>query len=544
MKTQKVFFKLILLIIVVSVATISCSKEGPINVNEGELENGTGITEEDLEPYQGDIGIVIDARKIAKKGYKPVKVMLDIDANSGDYSQTIDLNEFALMGQILLPVKDLSAAALEELQDGVQVVATVLDESGSTIWSESLSKLSFQSNPLPNTIQGNNLEDLNTDVQLISDTPYYIQLMENGVPLARASKKTTDPNTVSSNRITVGSGVNFTGDEDNFLFYFEAIPGKSNHFKIKHKGTGDYLGMEPSNVWEIIPTVPVVRTGNNVQSSTRDLEFIIRKENNGEYIITDTQNRTVRIASGVGWVLTSSNNESASFRFVPMNIDWKIENISGGTEFLQPVLPAATTKFAFNSTLINCGQGPLEQSIESAEAKTTTTTIGWEESVSIASSHTAGVSVGMGMEVSGSFFGNGATYSAEVSASYDYTNTNTTTNTNWKEAVGTSTRTHLTTRTVTVPAKTAVLVYDVFQSYVGVKVNIVRRLRVKANEHDSGVPLTGEQISTQFHFNGFQGHVNEIGADYVEITLRGVATMDEIFESQSDVQEVDPMCSN
>lgn len=590
MKTQKRIFRLVLLFLAIGLSCVSCSKDEPItptiedtdsdgivdsidkcpnvaapgtvdgcpvNIDGGELEVGAGVNPEDLNPYQGDIGIVVDAREIAKKGYKPVKVMLDIDANSGDYSQTINLNEFALMGQILLTIEDLSEAALEELQDGVQVEATVLDEVGSIIWSESLSKLSFQSNPLPSTIKANGLADLNTDVDLIPNTPYYIQRVVDGVPSSSAvfQRISSQPGLDSPDGIlSTTSTLDFTGDEDNALFYFEEVPDKPNHFNIKHVGTNSYLkkvrrlvSLGPNE--NIVPILNVVETGHN-SPQLLNHQFIIRKVNSGEYRMTDAFNVPIQVTTGVGLTLDTTQDylidatQDITFRFVPMNIDWKIENISGGTEYLQPILPAATTNFSFNSTLINCGQGSLEQSIESAEAKTTTTTVGWEESVSITSTHSAGATVAMGLEVEGKFFGNGAKYSADISASYDYTNTNTTTNTNWQEATGTTTRTHLTTRTVTVPAKTAVLVYDVFQSYVGVKVNVVRRLRVKANEHDSGVPLTGEQISTQFHFNNFQGHISEVGADYVEITLRGVATMDEIFESQSDVQEVDPMCSN
>lgn len=590
MKTQNRLFKLVILFLTISIGSVSCTKDEvippvevidtdkdgivdsidkcpneaapgtadgcPIIIGEGKLESGDGINEEDLESYQGDIGIVVDAREVAKKGYKPVKVVLDIDANSGDYSQIIDLNEFALMGQIQLPVENLSAAALEELQDGVQVVATVLDQAGSTIWSESLSKLSFQSNPLPSTIQANDLADLNTEVKLIPNTPYYIQKVVDGVPTGSAAFQRIVPGGFGSHNkiISTTSTLDFTGDEENALFYFEEVPGKPNHYNIKHKGTNSYLKQNDGRILRVRNTnvnrlVDVVEAGHN-SPHLLNHQFIINKVNSGEYRMTDAFGAPIQVTTGIGLTLnyTDANvfgpTSDVTFRFVPMNIDWKIENIAGGTEYLQPVLPASTTNFSFNSTLINCGQGPLEQSIESSEAKTTTTTVGWEESISITSTHTAGVTVAMGLEVEGKFFGSGAKYSAEVSASYDYTNTNTTTNTNWQEATGTSTRTHLTTRTVTVPAKTAVLVYDVFQSFVGVKVNVVRRLRVKANEHDSGVPLTGEQIRTQFHFNGFQGHINEIGADYVEITLRGVATMDEIFESKSDVQEVDPMCPN
>jgi hypothetical protein len=72
----------------------------------------------------------------------------------------------------------------------------------------------------------------------------------------------------------------------------------------------------------------------------------------------------------------------------------------------------------------------------------------------------------------------------------------------------------------------------------------VQRLRVRGTEHDTRESLSGEEIKSQFHFNGFNGMITEVGSDYIEITLRAVATMNKIFKWKSEVQEVDPMCSN
>jgi len=531
-------------------ATDNCPKEaGPVS-NQGcpvseiaELQEGDGISEEELEVYQGDIGIVIDARKVAKKGFKPVKVNLAIAATTGNFSQTIALNEYALMGQLKFTIEELSAEARVELEDGVQVVAAVMDANDAVILTESLSKLSFQSNPLPTTIQGNDLEDLNTDLDLIPNTPYYIQRIVDGKPVGTAAFRRVDDSSLVNNGLGMTSNVNFTGDEDNMLYYFEEWPSSHpNTFNIKHKGTDSYLKQVPYNLPFTQP-FRFIQTGYD-NPHQQNHAFKIKKVADGEYSITDLNDIPVKFTDGQGLGLTLDREpaDDITFRFVPMNIDWEIENIA--TEYLQPILPPANSGFSFNNTLINCGTGGLSQTIGTSKTVETVTTVGWEESVSMSSSHTAGVSIGMSMEVSGSFFGNGATYKAEASANYEYTTTNTTENSNWEEATGSTSQTFFSERTITVPSKSASLVYDAFQSYNNVKVNLVKRLRVKAKEHDSGMALTGNEISTQFHFNGFQGHITEIGSDYIEITLRGVATMDEIFESKSDVHEVDPNCSN
>ncbi|TMM55957.1 hypothetical protein FEE95_15045 [Maribacter algarum] len=590
MKTQNRLFKLVILFLTISLGSVSCTKDEvippvevidtdkdgiidsldkcpneaapgtsdgcPLNIDGGELELGEGLDPEDLDPYQGDIGIVVDARKVAKKGYKPVKVVLDIEATSGDYSQTIELNEYALMGQIRFSVADLSAMALQELQDGVQVVATLLDANGATILTESLSKLSFLSNPLPNTIQGNELADLNTDVNLIPNTPYYIQKVVDGVPTGTALfQRMVLGGFGNHNRIiSTTSTLDLNGDEDNALFYFEEVPNKPNHYNIKHIGTNSYLKQRDRRILRVRNTnanrlVDVVEAGHN-SPHLLNHQFIIKKVNSGEYRMTDAFGAPIQVTTGIGLTLnyTDANvfgpTSDITFRFVPMNIDWKVENISGGTEYLPPVLPAASTGFNYNGTLINCGPGTLTDEVGKGEEKVTQNTVGWQETLSMASSFTSEVTMGVSLEVEGKFFGNGATYSASA----DYTNSATVSsaveNTEWGESTGSHTETYFSTKTVVVPPKSAVLVVNAWHSYKDVKVNIVKRLRVKGNEHDTGASLTGEQISTQFSVNGFQGHITEIGADYIEITLRGVATMDEIYESFSKVEEVDPMCSN
>ena len=223
-----------------------------------------------------------------------------------------------------------------------------------------------------------------------------------------------------------------------------------------------------------------------------------------------------------------------------MNIDWSIEGIE--TQYLQPILPAARNGFSFNSTLVNCGEGKLTQTVGNSKTVETVTTVGWQESISTMSSHTSSASLKLGLEVSGSFFGNGATYSAEVTGSYEYTTSSTTETQNWKEATGSTSETFFSQREVTVPPKTASLVYDAYQSYDNIKVNLVQRLRVRATDFNTGNNLSGDEIASQFHFNGFNGVITEIGPDYIEVTLRGVATMDKIFKSKSDVRSVPPNC--
>ena len=92
------------------------------------------------------------------------------------------------------------------------------------------------------------------------------------------------------------------------------------------------------------------------------------------------------------------------------------------------------------------------------------------------------------------------------------------------------------------PSKNASLVYDAIQFYENIKVPFAQRLRIRGKDFSSGAKLSGKEILSQFHFNNFDGIINEIGSDYLEISLKGVTTMNKVIKTKSEVQEVDPLC--
>ena len=266
MKTLNKFFRLVLLI-VLTLGLTSCSKEEmepPIQVidtdkdgiadandncpsvagpasnqgcpantdgGDGQITKNDGITEEDLETYKGDVGMVIDTRELAKKGYHPVKAQLEVQGTSADFSQTVDLDPYAFMGQIKLPVEDVSDADLVTLKNGVQVIAKLFDADGSEIFTETFTSILFKSNPDPATCDANDLPDLNAEVDLVENTPYFIQAVkyannqvepENRAAFRRILQENQfDPSSyLYNNLLSMTSTIEFTGDEYNSSFSF------------------------------------------------------------------------------------------------------------------------------------------------------------------------------------------------------------------------------------------------------------------------------------------------------------------------------------
>ena len=589
MKTQNRFFRLVILVIL-TIGLTSCSKDEvvpPVQVvdtdkdgiadpddkcpseagpasnqgcpentdgGDGQITENDGITEEDLETYKGDIGMVLNTRELAKKGYYPVKAQLEVKGTSADFSQTIDLDPYAFMGQIKLPVEDLSEADLKILKDGVEVIAKLFDVEGSEIFTETFTSILFKPNPVPATCNPNDLPDLNTEVEVVQNTPYYIQAVKydnNQVePENRAAFRRIfedDPanifddleHALYNNLLSMTSTVEFTGEEENSSFFFEAIDGKANHYNIKHQASDSYLKSEQMRYLGQDYGYKGIKAGFE-KTDRLNQQFVLHKVGNGVYRLTDAYFEPIKVTSGVGLTVGAAEGEELLVRMVPMNIDWEVQEIE--THYLEPLLPAAQNGFSYNSTLINCGSGPLKQTIGESKNVETTTTVGWEETISFMSSFTASASMTLGLEVEGKFFGNGAKYSAEATASTEFTTQLSTENSRWNEATATTSETFFSQREITVPAKSAVQAYDAFQSYDNIKVNVVQRVQVRGRNQINNQALSGKQVATQFHFNGFDGVITQIGPDYAEVTIRAVATMDKIFESKSDVQEVNANC--
>jgi hypothetical protein len=165
--------------------------------------------------------------------------------------------------------------------------------------------------------------------------------------------------------------------------------------------------------------------------------------------------------------------------------------------------------FKFNSTLTNCGQGSLSQTVGSAITESRERVIGWEESLSITTSNTVSVSATIGVAFDAKFFGTGASYNASITAGYQYSRDVTSSSSNFEEYKNTIEETIFAERTVIVPSGSASLVYDAFQFYENTKVNFVQCLRISGIDSQTGMSLSGDEIRSQFHFSGFNGVISK-----------------------------------
>jgi len=118
-------FQKLLVLTVIIILVFACSEEGitppPDNTTGKIIETDGQITADNFEEFKGEIGVILDARPIARKGYKPKQVTINVNANSGNYTQTVSIDEFSFLGQLKIPLEGLSEEAKNELTSGVQI---------------------------------------------------------------------------------------------------------------------------------------------------------------------------------------------------------------------------------------------------------------------------------------------------------------------------------------------------------------------------------------------------------------------------------------
>ncbi|WGD34045.1 hypothetical protein [Olleya sp. YS] len=568
---MKTLFKTFTVLTLMSLIVVSCSKDDPTtdpgNQGEGELIITPGtVTEDDFESFEGEIGIVLDGRPLARKGYKPTQVTINVNANNGNFSETIPLDEYSYLGQLKIPLEGLSEAAKNELTNGVPVTPEYKDVNGNIIFTESTFTSSFQSNPPTRSANTNNIQETieNQTLTLSDSTTYYIQRMNvDGSPDNGAWRFLDNP---SYSHVITANPTDFNANETDRGFAFIPIPNEYNTFAILHKETGRFIQATEITVNTqnyfgtfVAPNLSTRTNFSQIQSASDYDNFKYRFDqlNDGSYSIVSIEwgdNFPLKQIPGFGlsfsnWVVNNAvvfnpqtvYAEPRSWRLVSTSVQWNVTSI--GTSFLEPILPPAVTSLTFNSVLNNCGSGTLSQTVGVAQSETQQSTIGFEETLSTTTSNSFDVGVSLDVEFSAQILGTGTTVNAGVNTSYGHSWSSTETTSEWESTQSGETQVITSTRTVIVPSGSASLVYDVIQFYPETRINFAQRFRVEGVDSSSGRVLSGEEIRTLFYVNNFNGVVTTVEPTSIVITLKGVLTLDKIIDSESNVQDVPANCN-
>ncbi|MDC6353653.1 MULTISPECIES: hypothetical protein [unclassified Robiginitalea] len=552
----------LILVLLAGTLGLSCSKDDPGNGdgNGGNgLEQRNGLDESEVAADPGAIGLSVSARSLARKGYHPELAAIRIQGTHSALSAEVVIDADTQIGALSFENEDLSESERKDLSDGVPLTVEIRNANDSVLATKTFSKISFTSSPSLTPIDNEALPDKFRTVTLRPGVYYYLQLVdEDGTEIygAPASDSYTNGTNLST-RINVRQADELDYNSEYVDLYtrflFTEMPGQPGVYSIglRDKDTPDnllymYIKVDNSRVLNIQSRANRARNGDNTDpTQPPNYAFRIEKTPNGLFTITPTEQNRPLVLSENGLYLHcapgSENETPAYFRILAFDIDWEIQSLE--YKHLQPILPPAGTSFAYNSTLVNCSSGELVQEVGVNQTRETKSVFGWEESFSLSSSQEFSVDVSMESTISAEFYGVGSSVSSSVSESYTTTRSQTNTSTQsaafeTTESIELSTR-----RSLTVPAKKATLVSDMYQSYENVRVPFVQRFRIKGAYQGDNSPLTGDEIITQFAFNQFSGVITEKGADYIEVTVRGTNTIDELIDTQTVARDVPSECN-
>jgi len=534
MKTTLLKMKLVSQILVLLLSTFifsQCAKEDSVEpAVDPELPSANLLVDD------GSVGLVIDTRSIARKGYAPTEAEVSFPGSLASFSQKVPINPNTNVATISILAEELNDEVKKQFSDGVAATITILSSA-----SEQLASLS------DNIKVDNSNNPVNVETELPQkypklvidpETPYFIQAITDDdqvnnklyfLQIDNVREKGLDP---------IIFREYYEEAKDYFKFYFEALNDSVYHIKMSLPGrTPFYLNMsDPGNFYSYF-------VDNKSKINSDIYKFVVKRDENGLIRIQPLSGNPLgkNVTSWYGPQVAYSKASDAyiSVRLVAANITWAVED--RGTEFNKPILPPAKLDFAYKSILKNCSPATLTETVGKSESQTRSYTIGTQESLELYSSHTASVDVTAGAETEANLFGQKATVSMEVSVGYSYTTSSTTTSTNtWEETVEETTEISR-VRDVEIPAFTAVEVFDAIQVLEDVKMPFVQKIRVRG-KYNGIDALTGEDIQSQLLANQFDGVVSRVEQDYVEISIRGTATIDKFFEVESQVNELLGQC--
>ena len=563
MKTNAKHIKTVLgvLCTVLLFAASGCSKDSETPTDpeiatpvDGEIETGPGIDLESVEKDNGEIGLMVNTREIARKGYEAAFADIEVGASTGDFSQfDVPVDPFTNIASIRLEIDDLTAEQETELKDGVDLVVTVKDASKEILEVSNFTKTSFTDSPNELMMEGAELADRTDVIRFRSDIPYYIQLLnDDGTAVVQGAVNTNYLSTTSiSESIDLRSVADIDYDVDtSTAYYFEEIPGKTGVFSIGVRdGNGGklfaYIKGDASGTLNI-QTRENRRINGSDTNTTANIgyQFRIEKAGLGVYTIS-TESPSFGLGplkriGGNARLGINGGGSPAYFRIIALDIDWEVQELE--TRFTQPILPPTNTDAAYNSTLRNCSAGPLVQTVGQAETLTSTTFTAWEDTFSMSTTDTYSIATTVSAEVEGTYFGVTATVGVETSGSYAFSKSATQTNTRSEGQESSRSVTISTERSITVPPQRATQVSDLYQTYRNIKVPFVQRFRVRGDFQEDGSALNGEEIVTLFNFNNFSGVITEIGTDFIEVTVRGTNTIDRLIDTRTSADNVPPNC--
>ena len=507
-----------------------CSDSGPVGLDEEGPE-----ADLDVPLNAGSIGLVIDVRSIFRKGYIPTEAEVKFQDQSA-LDTTLEIDPLTNLAILSIHNDSLTEDQKTAFAAGVATNIVIRDEGQAELVNFD-DQLVLDNSNRPLRLQ-TELPYVPRPVVIEEDKPYLLQLEDFDDVLLRRSGP-----------LSIGTGPYDPSDADAQQFFFTQATGADTYVVGQ-----SFNGPSPRTLWCVVFGTTAVLEDAGRYLELR--EFCDQGADTAELVLEQDVDGWVRLKlqstdEYVVWIDsemifsegTHSNTaeEASRFRVISDNIDWTIAD--RGTAFEQPIMPPARLDFAYRARLTNCSAATLTETIGRTQTRTRTTTFGTSESMQLFSSLSIKVGTKVGAEAGVDVSGLGsAKVTAEVSTEIDFSTSLTYATGNTFEESTAVTDEVSRTRVVEMPPFTAVRVSDFVRTIEDVVIPFTQVFRVRGRYRDDDIALSGPEIATQMLFNFFDGVITQVSGDFLDISIRGKAVVDQFFEAETTVIDVPGAC--
>ncbi|MBL8997578.1 MAG: hypothetical protein JNL44_09705 [Gemmatimonadetes bacterium] len=516
--------------------------------------NSTATT---TDLYSGSRGLVIDTRPIFERGFRPAKVEVSFPDHPR-LNRTVDVDPVTNLAIVKFENDSLTADERTALNEQVNVRTVVVEGGATRVVRADVTELrsvdaSNRTEVVDNAALGSAPRPA---IMLEKNTPYLL-VLEGFETLPTISEGAV----IRLDRFGRFFGTSPAGDtladgspRHRQGFFFERDSAGGNWYRIRNGAAppfGTYLGEVPSGFAGIFNLLVVGGSNTGIPAQ---FEVVPDSTGGSVRLRERNSNRYVRVAPlGTHQLVTQENIAGTRIWLRASDTEWSIRSL--GTAYNQPIIPPAQVAFASTSTIINCSQATVNESLGRAQSRTTTRTSSKSRSNSFTSQSNYSYTHSNNFEVKLQFkegVGISPSFGAEFSQTFtggwsnDWTNSYTTTSmhdsTTTNSDVVSETVEITRTRDVTVGPGKAVTAADLVRTIANVTVAWTQRNRIEGRNPRTGASMTGPEIVSQMEFARHRGLVTRVGATFVEFTERGSTTVNNFYDTESTVRDIPNAC--
>lgn len=537
MKVSPFYRLLSLLMVIVLFSTASCKKNiDKENEDQPFVRTPLDLDEIDIPLNNGGIGVVIDVRSFARKGYQVGKVEVQIEGSLSGYSRTLPVDKLTNVAIFKIKRDSLTTGEIEQFAKGVKTILKIFDEDDKLIESSETPGLTYDETGNPYKVPSA-LPAIIPELKFSEGIAYYIQ---EYTPSGETKFLTIEMSSLG-NFVHLDAYKEAEEDKSLQLFYFELVQPGMPLYYIR-TGNGYYLDYNYSKtrIEATSKTSPNYKQTSMFRFYQDENGFVSIQLYNMPYLKKEEVNITgLPQFPLLKTVLKLGSGEAIKFNFLSSDIKWQVTDM--GVSFNDPIFPPVKLDFAFHNLLRNCSAATLEETVGTQSVKTTVFTVGTEESFQLTSTHEGSVGITTGVSANASFGGVGVEASMEVSASYTYTRGVTETTTENYSKSSSDEVVISRERKITILPYTSIKVFDAVENYSNVRIPFVQKLRI-TGATSSGTPVSGEAMVSQMIANSFGGVVIDVGETYIVITLSGIAHIENLMKVTTSVTDDPQAC--